>query len=674
MDFINDNNLESSLSNINLDFSNINIKKTYIIPLSGKWSSIKMSKDGKYQIACQTLENGQLFISNNYGLNWTCVDFLTQNDFIGFFSSVGISADGKYQSAVQNGKCVYVSQNYGVTWTIIQNVLYKSETGNIIYNMIKNWVSIDISGNGKYQTAINLDNGISDDGYTPIPGNIFRSSDYGTSWVDVTPNIPDLYYFFLVSISYSGKYQVVTHSLGILLSNDYGLTWTNNTDYSYGLLSILNSSKDDTIDGKYIYSYESDGGYGIYKSNNYGETFEFSSFPNEDEDKYTTIYSIITSSSAEYVYCLSRKSSNKETGIYISIDYGKTWKWLILTEFKLYDFFIKFNMCGSENLSYISIINDIDKIYLSNNYGETFNDNNDSPFYNFIYKIKTSSSGQYQLSFINNDNIILSKNYGEIWNKIDLIKSWYSTTISLTGQYQACIDEDGLIYISDNYGETWKFIKILGPKCIIQMSGDGKYYTAMETNSSYLYISNDYGNTWELIEHGFFNRNIGMSLNGKYQTLLIALDINISNDYGKTWFSTNIKLIDFDVFWTFISVSSNGKFQLICDSSSESRPYYAISNDYGQNWIVYRLEYNNILKNNNCVVSSTGQYQFISTTMTDFKINIFYSIDYGNTWNLLDTSSIDYNSNISSVSSSGQYLVLNNQNSICEIYLNSIKN
>jgi hypothetical protein len=63
------NNLESSLSNINLDFSKITIKESYKIPLSGLWSSIKISGNALYQIACQSSENGQVFISSNYGID-----------------------------------------------------------------------------------------------------------------------------------------------------------------------------------------------------------------------------------------------------------------------------------------------------------------------------------------------------------------------------------------------------------------------------------------------------------------------------------------------------------------------------------------------------------------------------------------------------------------------------
>jgi photosystem II stability/assembly factor-like uncharacterized protein len=118
--------LESSLSNINLDFSNIYIKNAFEIDLSGTWASIKISGDAKYQIASQTLQNGRVFISDTYGLNWEPINFFTENNFLGYFVSCSISKDGKYQSVVQKNGYLATSIDYGKTWKIIQNCLYKS--------------------------------------------------------------------------------------------------------------------------------------------------------------------------------------------------------------------------------------------------------------------------------------------------------------------------------------------------------------------------------------------------------------------------------------------------------------------------------------------------------------------------------------------------------------------
>ena len=665
--------LESSLSNINLDFSNINIKKTLEINLSGTWSSVKISGDAKYQIASQTLQNGQVFISDSYGLNWKLVNFFTESNFLGYFVSVSISKDGKYQAVVQKNGYIATSTDYGKTWRIIQNCLYKSPSGNIVYNMLRDWSKIDISGNGKYQTAVSYYDDPTNGGY------IFRSDDYGISWVDVTPYDMTGRYYTSVSICYSGKYQVVVNNSNpIIYSDDYGKTWYYPLSEIYSTGLAINSSQDENIDGKYRYSiYILDFDAGIKKSYDYGETWDFVNFITEEN--FFLLLSITTSSNGQYVYCLVQTFQQiiNTLGVMVSHDYGETW---IFTDLGIqYNYVITFNtditnfgISTSENGSSISLTIENNKIYISNDYGLSFNNNNDSPIYNYIYPVKTSSSGQYQLSFITNREIILSKDYGNIWNKINIIKVWVACTISLTGQYQCCIDSTSSIYISDDYGDTWNLKTTIYILPIIKMSGDGKYYVSIYNNgfNPQLYVSIDYGNTWYLTDYiAVFIYDIEISLSGKYQTLLsYSSGIIISDDYGQTWKMAS--QFDYNYYWKYISMSSSGKFQLIC---TDIKPfYYSVSSDYGDTWILNSLDNFDIVSIDKTIVSSTGQYQFISSTDTNLNINIYYSTDYGKSWKLFDTTSIDNSSNISSISSTGQTVVLSNQNNIYQIYLNSI--
>ena len=198
-----DDNLESSLSNINLDFSNIKIQKSYEIPLSGLWNSIKISSDGLYQIACQSSENGQVFISNNYGLNWKHIQYFTDNKYLGNFADVAISKDGKYMTVLQVNGPIAISSNYGKTWIIIRNCVSKIDNENVIFNLEQNWYSIDMSGDGKYQTAVSIKDSLNNGGY------VYRSDSYGFSWIDVTPSIPYPPNFTAISMSYSGQYQII---------------------------------------------------------------------------------------------------------------------------------------------------------------------------------------------------------------------------------------------------------------------------------------------------------------------------------------------------------------------------------------------------------------------------------------------------------------------------------
>jgi len=699
-----DENLESSLSNINLDFSKIKIQKSYEIPLSGLWNSIKISGDALYQIACQSGQNGQIFISNNYGSNWKVVQYFTDNGYLGNFADVAISKDGKYMTILQVNGPIAISSDYGQKWQIIRNCLSKTDSGNVIFNMLQNWYSIDMSGDGKYQTAVSIRDALNNGGY------IYRSDNYGTAWINVTPTtIPYPPDFIAISMSYNGKYQSIVineyyssdgkiYGNTFITSENYGLNWTVNDELIiYGLYKRLNpccnvnKSLDATIDGKYQYITAS---YyiisGIYISNDYGQTFNFISFNNEEYRYNNIIFSIKSSSDGKNVYLSTYNGNLYRNAIFISNDYGETWPIIysnISNNFSLnYKYFNIFKIDTSSDGSFITFTNYNNKIVFSNNYGETFNDYNDSPILKNIYPPKCSSSGQYQISFVPNNYIICSDNYGSTWKTINIIDNWRSCAISLTGQYQSLINNNGLLYISYDYGQTWDYSINLIVGDIVKVSGDGKYYSVLATiNLEYpdkiLQVSSDYGKTFTGILNEdpltgnllFYSPNtMEISLNGQYQVIINAYFLQVSKDYCNNFSDTYI--INENNYYLFrhlnnISMSANGKYQLLVNNIEPL--FYILSNDYGKTFKSYPQVRTDIISVSNCCVSSTGQYQFMSIK-TNPNYYIYYSIDYGNTWTVMDTSSINYSCQIASVSSTGQSIILSNQNSIYQIYLDKI--
>ena len=87
------------------------------------------------------------------------------------------------------------------TWTITPN----------------QFTNIDISSDGKYQTATNQSD-----------NTLYRSTDYGNNWAPVTS---DVIYQISISLSSSGQQQVIASSSDfgagtIYKSNNYGITWT----------------------------------------------------------------------------------------------------------------------------------------------------------------------------------------------------------------------------------------------------------------------------------------------------------------------------------------------------------------------------------------------------------------------------------------------------------------
>lgn len=536
--------------------------------------------------------------------------------------------------------------------------------------MNKNWISLDISGTGQYQTAVSYEDDFNNGGY------IYMSDSYGQAWIDVTPyNSPLPRFYYCVSISYSGKYQIcvitshpsygINYKGAIVISDNYGYTWNNPIEIGNDLSTCcVNSSTDLSIDGKYQYvaDYVGDG---IYASYDYGKTWNIVLL---NDNAYMCI---TTSSDGKYVYC-----SIYSNFINLSNDYGQTWRSVELYSTLSY-------ISTSSDGSYVGLTTDSDKILFSNNYGETFSNYNNSIPYENIFPVQTSSSGQYQTSVISNYGIITSNNNGNNWVIIDIVKNWCGSSVSLTGEYQSAINLDNEVYLSNDYGITWVFntkFDTTGTFGGIKISGDGKNHTIVYANYNNstipsLYISNDYGNTWKsiFIPETLYLYGIAMSLDGKYQTVLdyygldfIGGKVYISNDYGNTFIQSNI---EGEYYWTDISMSSNGKYQL---TFNLRKPFvYATSNDYGNNWIINKQMQDDILSVGNCVVSSTGQYQFMSVE-TNTNYYIYYSKDYGKIWSILNTSSINYLCGLSSISSTGQLLVLNNSNSIYQIYLNNV--
>ncbi len=667
-------NLESSLSNINLDFSNLIIEKSYEIPLAGGWSCISMSLDGETQLAVQSTQNGQSYISYDYGLTWSVIKYLTNKKYIGNLISCGISSDGKHMGIVQKNGFIAKSNDYGITWNIYQTFInINPSNGPYILNITKNWRGINVSGTGQYMVAVSyLDD-------PDLGGYIYRSTDYGESWGDYTPYNSIVPRFYSgISISYTGKIQTILISANskkttgqfykssFLRSTDYGLTWTQ--PQNIGLNSIIctmSINKDDkTIDGKYQYTCEY-GGTGIYASDDYGVTWR-----NVLSNSSIWTY-IATSSDGKHVYCSCYLYS-----FAISHDYGHTWSIRPYTT-------LLTSVATSGNGLLVAMATLNNNIILSNNYGVTFNVKNNSPIYYSIYDTQISSSAQYQTSVIRSYIVIRSEDYGKTWLKVMDIKNWYGNAMSLTGQYQTLIELLGYVYVSNDYGLTWKPTQNLRIGSIngIRMSGDGKYQSIINALTNVpgtpaLYNSSDYGLTWKpiLIKNVINLRKLAISLTGQYQTVvdfygarLTGGAINISNDYGITFREA---LNSQPYYWNTVSMSANGKYQLA--ATGQIPFYYAKSNDYGESWTVYNIFDESIVSINRIIISSTGQYQFMSSTINTYKVYIYYSIDYGHTWALLNTSSIDYASDMASISSTGQYIVLSNQNSIYNIFINEL--
>lgn len=616
------NSIESSLSNIRLDYNNVVKNVTNEIELVGRWYKASISSDALYQMAIQTTSGPGIYNSIDGGVTWNPIENSFNN---GGFESCSMSNDGKYRIVV--GYIIsdtYVSNDYGVTWSKI--------------DITKNWIKAAVSGDGKYMTAVSYD----DDGENG--GFIYRSEDYGLSWTDVTPNIPVPGFYYGVALSENGMYQTavitanstssgVVYKSSIVTSSDYGLTW------SFQELGDNLTGNSISYDGKYQIA--EDYGFGLYTSSDYGLTWTFIKF-------HVDWRNSAISADGKYQIAVSQQKN-----IYRSEDYGITW---INTDFEYQLYGIAISADGEK----LTLISPISKIYNSNDYGLTWNDDNNSTIYKSFIGVSVSSSGQYQSSGLLNDNILVSSDFGVTWKKVAEEKQWSSISISLTGQYQSAIEPYGL-YRSSDFGKSWvkKELNLNSP--IIKISGSGQYQTYADSKG-YIYVSNDYGETFKEINILGFFYSIAMSTDGRYQTIVDYLGLEyaggaiyVSNDYGENW-----KRVEVSNFknWQSVSCSSSGQYQLAVANSIYG---YALSIDYGVTWAIVTDLGSNLRY---CRVSATGQYQFI----TKRNGTNYYSIDYGNTWNIYD---ITNGYSVSGLSSTAQTQIYAKSNQILEVYVNS---
>jgi len=256
------------------------------------FSSIASSASGNYIVAGCLCPGGSGNTNNNSIL------FSNFGETIkAILPNIGISA-----VAISNTGQFITAVSFGPNYTDINNYSYTSGTSSIYVShdygetfktvsIYHSWVSVKMSADGKYQTAI---------GDT----NIFRSSDFGVTWVETifnsggqTGQNPNT-----LAMSGSGQYQFVSiydlvgtkhiSSIFVYISNDFGLTWATNAtldngdpnnnslasasaamSYSgqYICMTFLNSTSSQDISSYVTY---------IYYSNDYGMSFTESQVSN----------------------------------------------------------------------------------------------------------------------------------------------------------------------------------------------------------------------------------------------------------------------------------------------------------------------------------------------------------------------------------------------------------
>ena len=287
----------------------------------------------------------------------------------------------------------------------------------------KGWSRVAVSSSGQYMGAI------------VYGGDIYASSNFGTTWTDETPSgAQHNKSWSSLGMSATGQYSVATIDNGhTYVSSDYGVTWVDATSGGAPQGFWQPQATAVSATGQYQVTTPDSGNTDVYMSSDYGSTWA-NKTPSGVAHGLTAS-SVAISSDAQYIVAVA--DSNSGGDIFTSNDRGTTWTdrsaagtrhWQAVT--------------ASLSGQYMVAVDDGGDIYTSSNYGVTWADSSASgPAHNLLWaSISSSASGQYVTAMDDyGTHIFTSSDYGATWTNVTPagLGSAIEVTIASnsTGQY-----------------------------------------------------------------------------------------------------------------------------------------------------------------------------------------------------------------------------------------------
>jgi photosystem II stability/assembly factor-like uncharacterized protein len=330
-----------------------------------------------------------------------------------FIQCVVCSKDGKHVTyAHSNGSLINYSNTYGKTWRFSNTnentftyATNKPLFNGIIYKDFQDpWItSMVCSSDGRYLVAGSITGPTRiktlDTNNTPTTRSIVYSNDYGITWQLTNTNIGSGIPNNGITSSNNCKYLVACAGSKNFQSDDYGVTWTSNTQ----TLSLRSVSQ--SLSGKFVVGCSNTT---IYTSNNYGRSNSWTTNPlvlsnlSFSGQSFNAVK--ISGNGKKILVTILPNSDNTNSGIIISNDFGTSWSKCVNAPTGQNNPFLGV-IASSENFQNLIVVETSDNravsskggIFISNDGGTSWSTALQNSNGKNWSSCRTTSSGQYVL-------------------------------------------------------------------------------------------------------------------------------------------------------------------------------------------------------------------------------------------------------------------------------------
>jgi photosystem II stability/assembly factor-like uncharacterized protein len=634
------------------------------------WNAISSDNTGQYLVA--GVYGGQIYTSNNYGLNWVvqssnsglptsaywcALSFSNNSDpnSTSQYVYAAVASGQTYPGSAADGGYIYFSTDRGLTWAPI--------------NLFTTWGNgISSSSNGEFMYVGALTNNSPE---SAAPPYIYGTYSFGLNLDQVFNNSFGANWNYVATDSTGNYIVAVNTNISSSYSDSNTGIWLGISNLESPPTFTWNQIASKALDWKSI-SLENLGNYllitaictnGLIYSCNYN-LVPPPSFLNENYYvSNSNLHPPLPEGVTQYIG-------------FIGYSNGPTANLSIEQEINFpFDgkFTLSFYVAPSnpDNNTIYNLNNNELTIVVSNNVlsEQVIIDPTDWNWVKKSYSLFISTAGSYKFTFNQN---ITGTNSQDILSSIFFVTGFELTQIPYTwtlkgnlpasqwndikssvlpsGEVQLVMcSTNGGIWKSSDSGETWSqstFLSISGNNLSITSSSSGQNLVSI-VNSDYLYGSTDYGLNWNQLIYGPTSQywySIASSITGQY---IVASTIDgkvyFSGNYGQSWSS---KIIGGS---SSLSISSTGQY--IVGAAYLGSIY--LSSDYGLIWT--QLTTTNGLPSNieswsAISISVTGQY--MAATINGGKI--YSSSNFGTMW--VENNVITASWSSISISNSGQYV------------------